>query len=386
MAGTATTGMGRTDPSEPVIVEALRTPIGRRGGALSEIRPDDLAAWLVRRVMERTGIPPEQLGDVIVGCATPSGEQGWNIGRQVVLLAGLPYEVPGVTVNRMCASSDQAFRYAAQAIRAGEYELALAVGIESMSRVPMTSDGRSFSPSMDLRCRLVQQGLSAEMMAEKWGLSRAAMDELALASHRRAVDAWDLGAFDQEVVAMDELARDEGPRRETSLEQLAGLPPAFRPDGRITAGTSSQMSDGASAVLVASRRKAAELGLRPRARVVAGVTVGSDPVLQLAGVIDATAKVLAAAGLDLAGIDHFEVNEAFASVPMAWMAETGVGPERVNRRGGAMALGHPLGATGARMLVTMLHALEQEGGRFGLQTMCIGHGMANASVVERLDG
>lgn len=381
--------------AEPVIVEALRSPIGRRNGALRAVRPDDLAAWLVRQVVARTGLPPAELGDVIVGCATPSGEQGWNIGRQAVLLAGLPPEVPGVTINRMCASSDQAVRYAAQAIRAGEYELALAVGVESMSRVPMTSDGVSFSPAMEGRYRLVQQGLSAESIADKWGLSRQAMEELALASHERALDAWARGAFDAEVVPAEGLPvqggaepavlrRDEGPRPDTTPAKLAGLRPAFRADGRITAGTSSQMSDGAAAVLVASRRKAAELGLRPRARLVTGVTVGSDPVLQLTGVIDATAKALAAAGLSLDDIDHFEVNEAFAAVPMVWMAETGVRVERVNPRGGSIALGHPLGATGARLLVTMLHGLEQDGGRYGLQTMCIGHGMANATVIERL--
>lgn len=381
--------------TEPVIVDAARSPIGRRGGALGGVRPDDLAAWLVRRMVARAGIPETELGDVLVGCATPTGEQGWNIARQVVLLAGLPAEVPGVTVNRMCASSDQAVRYAAQAIRSGEYELALAVGVESMSRVPMTSDGVSFSSSMAARYRLVPQGLSAEKVADKWGLTRSAMEDLALASHERALGAWARGDFDEEVVPAEGLpvhgdgpaawlARDEGPRRDTSRGRLADLAPAFLPDGRITAGTSSQMSDGVAGVLLASRRKAAELGLRPRARLLAGVTVGSDPVLQLTGVIDATAKALASAGLELGDIDHFEVNEAFASVPMAWMAETGVVADKVNPRGGAIALGHPLGATGARLLVTMLHALEQRGRRYGLQTMCIGHGMANATVVECL--
>ncbi|MGH9086792.1 MAG: thiolase family protein [Acidimicrobiales bacterium] len=381
--------------TEPVIVEALRTPIGRRGGALRDVRPDDLAAWLVGEVVERTGLPAAELGDVIVGCATPAGEQGWNIGRQVVLLSGLPVEVPGLTVNRMCASSDQAVRYATQAIAAGEYELAMAVGVESMSRVPMTSDGVSFSPAMDGRYRLVAQGLSAEKVADKWGLSRAAMEELALVSHQRAIDAWACGAFDAEVVPAGGLPaqagappavlrRDEGPRHDTSAEKLARLRPAFCTEGRVTAGTSSQMSDGAAVVLLASRRKAAELGLRPRARLVTGVTAGSDPVLQLTGVIDATAKALATAGLELDDIAHFEVNEAFAAVPMAWMAETGVPTDRVNPRGGALALGHPLGATGARLLVTMLHALEQRDDRYGLQTMCIGHGMANATIIERL--
>lgn len=380
-----------TNPDDAVILAALRTPLGKRGRSLSGLRPDDLAAWLVRQIIDRTGVAPEDLGDVVTGCGTPSGEQGWNIGRQVVLLAGLPPEVPGITVNRMCASSDQAVRYATHAVRAGEYDLALAVGIECMSRVAMTSDGDSFSPSMPYR--LIQQGLSAELVAEKWGLSRAAMEELACASHQRAVQAWDEGLFDDEVVpvAMHDatgdlvsLARDEGPRRDTSPEQLAALRPAFKEDGRITAGTSSQMSDGAAAVLVATRAKAAALGLEPRARLVTGVTVGADPVLQLAGVIDATAKALEKAGLELSDIDHFEVNEAFAAVPMAWMAETGVGPDKVNPRGSGLSIGHPLGTTGARMMTTMLHTLEQTGGRYGLQTMCIGHGMASASIIERL--
>jgi acetyl-CoA acyltransferase len=382
-----------SSPDEPVIVEAVRTPIGKRGRALAGVRPDDLVAYLAAETLRRAGAPAEALGDLIVGCATPTGEQGWNIARQAVLLAGFPVEVPGVTVNRMCASSDQAVRYAAHAIRMAEIDVALAMGVESMSRVPMASDGESFSPSMSARFTLIQQGLSAELVAEKWGLSRAALEELAVASHRHAVATWASGGFADEVVPVEidavdgspvTLDRDEGPRADTSLEQLAGLPPAFQPDGRITAGTSSQMSDGASAVLLASRRRAAELGLRPRARIVAGVTVGSDPVLQLAGVIEATGKALERSGLQVGDIDHFEVNEAFASVPLAWLAETGAPPERLNPRGGAIALGHPLGATGGRLLVTMLHALEQTGGRLGLQTMCIGHGMANATIIERI--
>ncbi|MGH9064001.1 MAG: thiolase family protein [Acidimicrobiales bacterium] len=383
-----------SNPTDAVIVAAGRTPVGKRGGALSAIRPDDLGALLVRQLLDRAGIDGSVLDDLVLGCSTPVGEQGWNLGRQVVLLAGLPVEVPAMTINRMCASSDQAVQIAGQAIRCGDVDAVMACGVESMSRVPMSSDGVRFSDHMRPRFRLIPQGRSAEMIADKWALSRSTLDSFALDSHQRAVEAGSRGCFDRELVpvategeggARVELTHDEGPRPTTSARQLAALPPAFVEDGRITAGNSSQMSDGAAGVLVMSRRKAHDLGLRPRARVVHSVSVGSDPVLQLAGVIEATHKVLDRAGLSLAEIDHFEVNEAFASVPMAWMAETSVPHAKVNPRGGAIALGHPLGATGARIMVTMLHALEDGGGRYGLQTMCIGHGMANATIIERLD-
>ncbi|MGH9068402.1 MAG: thiolase family protein [Acidimicrobiales bacterium] len=382
-----------SNPTDAVIVAAARTPIGKRGGALADIRPDDLAALAIRHLMDRAGVDAGLLEDVVMGCSTPVAEQGWNIGRQVGLLAGLPVEVPAMTVNRMCASSDQAVRLASQAIRCGDVEVVLAGGVESMSRVPMSSDGVSFSGRMRDRYRLIPQGLSAELMAERWDLSRPELDAFSLESHQRAVEASDSGRFDPEIIpvategeggAAVKLDRDEGPRPATSIDQLGRLRPAFRQGGSVTAGNSSQMSDGAAFVLVMSRAKADQLGLAARARVVHSVSVGSDPILQLAGVVDATAKVLDRAGLALSDIDHFEVNEAFASVPLAWMRETGVPRDKVNPRGGAIALGHPLGATGTRIMTTMLHALEDTGGRYGLQTMCIGHGMANATIIERL--
>lgn len=382
-----------TNPTDAVIVAAARTPIGKRGGALAGLRPDDLGALFVRQLLDRAGVDGEVLDDLILGCSTPVGEQGWNLGRQVGLLSGLPVEVPAMTVNRMCASSDQAVQRAAQAIRCGDVDAVLACGVESMSRVPMSSDGVRFSERMRERFRLVPQGHSAEMMADKWGLSREALDEFSLESHRRAVAGQGGSSMAAQLIPVStegeggvtvSLALDEGPRPSTSAEQLARLRPAFVPDGRITAGNSSQMSDGAAGVLLMSRAKAAEVGLRPMARFVHSVTIGTDPVLQLHGVIEATYRVLARAGLELRDIDHFEVNEAFASVPMAWMAETGVPHAKVNPMGGAIAIGHPLGATGARLMTTMLHGLEETGGHYGLQTMCIGHGMANATIVERL--
>jgi acetyl-CoA acyltransferase len=381
------------DDNEAVIVGALRTPIGKRGGALAQVRPDDLAAFLLQGLCRGVGIEPGWVDDVIMGCATPVGEQGWNIGRQAVLLAGFPVEVPAVTINRMCASSDQAVRYAAQAIRCGDADVVVAAGVESMSRVPMTSDGVSFSSKMPYR--LIMQGLSAQLVAERFGISRAEMDEYALFSHRRAVAAQRAGAFDRELLPVSltgedgvvaKLEADEGPRPGTSLAAIATLPPAFQEDGSVTAGNSSQMSDGAAGLVLTSRRFAEDHGLRPRARVLASVSVGSDPVLQLAGVIDASRKALDRAGLPLEAVDHVEVNEAFASVALAWLRAFEQPVERVNPRGGAIALGHPLGATGARLLVTALHALEDSGGRVALTTMCIGHGMANATVLERLEG
>lgn len=379
-------------PNDAVIVAAGRTAIGKRGRALAQLRPDDLAAFLLRELLQRNAIDPAWVDDVVMGCATPVGEQGWNIGRMATLLAGFPVEVPAVTVNRMCGSSDQAVQFAAQAIRSGDSDVVIACGVESMSRVPMASDGVSFSKHMRDRFRLIQQGLSAELVADKWSLSRGQMDEYSLQSHERAIQA--ARAFEREIIpvrtagedgAAIEFCQDEGPRRDTSLEKLGGLAPAFKQDGTITAGNSSQMSDGAAGVVLMSARKAQALGLKPRARVLRSVSTGSDPVLQLIGPIAATAKVLDRTALELKDISLFEVNEAFACVPMAWMKETGVSMERVNPRGGGISLGHPLGATGARLMVSMLHALEDTGGRYGLQTMCIGHGLSNATVIERLD-
>jgi acetyl-CoA acetyltransferase family protein len=381
-------------PRDAVIVAARRTPIGRRGGGLSALRPDDLAAGLVRGLLTNVPVPAQRIDDLIVGCSTPVGEQGWNIARQIGLLADLPVTVPAVTVNRMCGSSDQAVQFAARAIRSGDADVVLAGGVESMTRVPMASDGIGFSAAMRERYALIPQGRSAERMREKWGFSRGQLDDYALRSHERAVQAVRDGRFDAEILPVDvdgrdgapvRLCHDEGPRPDTSRVRLAALEPAFEPGGAVTAGNSSQMSDGAAAVLLMAADVARALGCTPRARVVRGVSVGSDPVLQLSGVIEATRCVLDRAGLSLSEIDHFEVNEAFSCVPLAWQHELGADERKLNPRGGAIALGHPLGATGARLLVTMLHALEDTGGRYGLQTMCIGHGMANATVIERLD-
>jgi acetyl-CoA acetyltransferase family protein len=391
---TAEVMMTSLEPRDAVIVAARRTPIGRRGGGLSAVRPDDLAAALVRGLLAEVPLPAERIDDLIVGCATPVGEQGWNIARQIGLLADLPVSVPGVTVNRMCASSDQAVQFAAQGIRSGDVDVVLAAGVESMSRVPMASDGVRFSTGIEKRWALPPQGRSAERMRERWGFSRPQLDDYALRSHARAVSAARERRFDAEILAVDTTGRDhepvrlrhdEGPRPDTSREKLAVLEPAFERGGAVTAGNSSQMSDGAAALLLMAAETASAFGLRPRARFVRGVSVGSDPVLQLSGVIEATRRVLKRAGMKLSEIDHFEVNEAFSCVPLAWQHELRADARRLNPRGGAIALGHPLGATGARMLVTMLHALEETGGRFGLQTMCIGHGMANATVIERLD-
>ena len=386
--------MASLNPRDAVIVAAARTPIGKRGRSLAAVRPDDLAAGLICQLLQVVPVPPRAIQDLIVGCATPVGEQGWNVARQIGLLAGLPVEVPGVTVNRMCGSSDQALQFASQAIRSGDVDVVLAAGVESMSRVSMASDGVRLSPAMKDRFQLVAQGHSAELVRKKWGFSRRQLDDYSLESHERALAAARNHLFDRELIpvatrgengAEVRLCHDEGPRPDTSSEKLAALEPAFEPDGAVTAGNSSQMSDGAAAVLLMSAEACRRMGLRPRARMVRAVSIGSDPILQLVGVVDATRLVLQRAGLGLTDIDHFEVNEAFACVPMAWLHEMKADVRKLNPRGGAIALGHPLGATGVRLTATMLNALEDAGGRYGLQTMCIGHGMANATVIERLD-
>ncbi|MCL6580378.1 MAG: thiolase family protein [Firmicutes bacterium] len=377
-----------------VIVEAVRSPVGRRGGTLSHVRPDDLAAHVLGALVRRAGIDPALVEDVIMGCVTPIGEQGLNIARVAVMIAGFPLEVCGVQINRMCGSSQQAIHFAAQAIEAGDMEVVIGGGIESMSRVPMGSDGGPFSDKLMARFALVPQGISAEMVADHWRISRREMEEFALESHRRAIRAIDEGRFRSQIVPVEvtlpdgtrvTMENDEGPRRDTSLEKMAALAPAFKPDGKITAAVSSQISDGAAAVLLMSEDKARELGLKPRARFLSRVVAGVDPVMMLHGVIPATRKALARAGLRIEDIDVVEINEAFASVVLAWKKE--IQPpdmERVNPNGGACALGHPLGATGAILMTKLLYELERTGGRYGLQTMCIGHGMATASVIERL--
>ncbi|CEH28574.1 acetyl-CoA acetyltransferase [Aneurinibacillus migulanus] len=381
---------------EAVIVEAVRTPIGRRGGILSTVRPDDLAAEVLRELIVRSGISSELVEDVIMGCVSQSGEQAGDIARVAALLADYPIEVPGVTIDRQCGSSQQAVHFAAQAIISGDMDAVVAAGVESMTRVPMFSNlqGAEWNSKLTARFGAFNQGISAERMAEKWGLTRRQMDEFALESHQKAVKAQKEGWFEREIMPIIlshsdgtqmRVQQDEGPRRETTLEKLGALKPAFLESGSIHAGNASQISDGAAGLLLMSRNKAEELGLKPRFRIVARSVVGSDPRLMLTGPIAATRKVLQKAGLTLEQMDIYEVNEAFACVPLVWLAETGADPARLNPNGGAIALGHPLGASGARVMVTLLHELERTGGRYGLQAICEGHGMANATIVERLD-
>ncbi|HEX7275813.1 MAG TPA: thiolase family protein [Acidimicrobiales bacterium] len=383
-----------------VIVDAVRTPLGRRLGLLRDWHPVDLAAEVLRALATRNDLDPATIDDVILGCFSQTGEQALNVARSAALAAGFPESVPGTTVDRQCGSSQQAIHFAAQGVMAGAYDVVIAGGVESMSRVPMGSailngPGLPFGPTVHQRYLpaggLVPQGIAAERMAEAWNLSREDLDAYSLASHRRAAAATDEGRFAREIVPVTvdtpkgkvELRTDEGIRRDTSQEALAGLKPAFEAGGRITAGNSSQITDGAAAVLIMSEERATALGLRPRARLAAFAVVGVDPVLMLTGPIPATTAVLARAGLALADIDRFEVNEAFASVVLAWAAEHDVDPETVNVNGGAIALGHPLGCSGARLTTTLLNELERSGGRYGLQTMCEGGGMANALVLER---
>jgi acetyl-CoA acetyltransferase family protein len=387
-----------------VIVDAVRTPVGRRNGKLKDLHPVDLASLPLRALVERTGIDPALVEDVIMGCVMQTGEQGLNVGRNAALAAGFPEDVVGTTVDRQCGSSQQSAHFAAQGVMAGAYDVVIAAGVESMTRVPMgvtaqQGPGIPFGPRMLERYAqgLVPQGISAEMMAEKWGLSRLELDELSLDSHRRAARAADEGRFDTQIVPVkvtvdgveETVTRDEGIRPDTSLEKLGSLKPAFKPDGVVHAGNSSQISDGAAALLIMSEERAGELGLRPLARFVGFALAGVDPVLMLSGPIPATTKVLDRTGLTVDDISLFEVNEAFASVVAAWRIEHGGSDpkalwERTNVNGGAIALGHPLGASGARLLTTLVHELVRTGGRYGLQTMCEGGGMANGLVIERI--
>jgi acetyl-CoA acyltransferase len=383
---------------EAVILEAVRTPFGRRGGAHRDTRPDRLLALALRGLVDRAGLDPARVEDVITGAVTQAGEQGANVGRLAVLLAGFPVEVPAVTLNRMCGSSQQAAHFAAQAVAAGDMGYAIAAGVESMTRAPMFSDvGGGFerlNPELRARHELIHQGESAERVAERWRISRREADAFAAESHRRAAAAARAG-WNREILptpAVDAagagvmLTRDEGIRDAIDPGKMAGLPTAFRPagDGVVTAGNASQIADGAAAVLVADRERAVAAGFRPRARFRARVVVGDDPTLQLTAIIPATCQALARAGLSLADVDWFEVNEAFATVVLAWARECRPDMAKVNPWGGAIAHGHPLGATGAGLLAKMLAGLEATGGRFGLQVMCIGHGMATATVLERL--
>ncbi len=375
-----------------VIVDALRTAMGRRNGSFNQTLPIDMLAAVLKAIVERTGIDPARVDDVIAGCVTATNEQGGNIARLAVLRAGFPVSVPAVTVNRLCGSSQQAIHFASQAIAAGDMDLVIACGVENMTRVPMFSDWAMNVPK-EYPYDLPNQGISAELIAERWGLNREELDEFSLGSHARAAAATRNGHFKSEILPFPVtgpdgqqrlFAVDEGIRFEPDRAKMASLQPAFKPGGLVTAGNSSQITDGAAAVLLASERMAERLNLRPRARIVTRVVVGDDPVLMLTGPIPATRKALNRTGLTPADIDTFEINEAFASVVLAWMREIEPPAERVNPNGGAIALGHPLGATGARLMTTLLNHLKRTGGRYGLQTMCIGHGQATATIVERL--
>lgn len=372
---------------EVFIVEALRTPIGRRDGMLRAVHPVDLAAHTLRSLIERAALPAAAVEDVILGCVTQTGEQGANIARLATLQAGFPIEVPAFSLNRMCGSSQQAIHNAAQAIAAGDADLVIAGGVESMTRVPMGSDwGQNVIPR-GFPFELQHQGAAAEQLARKWKLARGDLDDYSYVSHLRAAGATSDGRFRREIAPLarrQEMVVDEGIRFGPDRAKMGTLKPAFSDDGLITAANSSQISDGAAAVLLSSEQGLARYGLRARARIVARVAVGSDPVLMLDGPIPATRRVLERAGLSLDAIDLFEINEAFASVVLAWQSALGVSLDRVNVNGGAIALGHPLGASGARLMATLLHELERRNGRYGLQAMCIGHGMATATVIERL--
>lgn len=372
---------------EAVIVEAVRTPIGKRNGGLAGQHAADLSALVLTALAERTGLDPDVVDDVVWGCVSQVGDQSSNIGRYSVLAADWPETIPGTTINRACGSSQQSLDFAAQAVMSGQQEVVVAGGVEVMSRVPLGSaraTGQPYGPRVLARYHdfSFNQGISAEKIAQKWGFSRAQLDEFSGLSHARAAAAQDAGAFDGQLVPAAEVAADEGVRRGTSVETLAKLKPAFTDDGVIHAGNSSQISDGAAALLVTTPEKARELGLTPIVRYRAGAVVGADPILMLTGPIPATEKVLRKAGIGLGEVGVFEVNEAFAPVPLAWLAETGADPALLNPLGGAIALGHPLGASGAVLMTRMVHHMRANGIRYGLQTMCEGGGTANATVVE----
>jgi acetyl-CoA acyltransferase len=380
---------------EAVIVEAVRTPVGKRNGALAGMHAADLSAVVLTELADRTGVDPGVVDDVIWGCVSQVGDQSSNIGRFAVLAAGWPETIPGTTVNRACGSSQQALDFAAQAVMSGQQDVVVAGGVEVMSRVPLgaaRTTGMPYGPNVLERYHnfSFNQGVSAETIAQKWGFSRTALDEYSALSHQRAAEAQDSGAFTVQIVPVftgqnstdGVVTADEGVRRGTSAEKLAALKPAFVDDGVIHAGNSSQISDGAAALLVTTPELALELGLTPVVRYRAGAVTGADPILMLTGPIPATEKVLRKAGLSIGDVGVFEVNEAFAPVPLAWLAETGAAPARLNPLGGAIALGHPLGASGAVLMTRMIHHMRDNGIQYGLQTMCEGGGTANATVVE----
>jgi acetyl-CoA C-acetyltransferase len=381
---------------EAYLVDAVRTPVGRRGGGLSAVHPADLGAHVIRAVVARSGVDPAAVEDVVFGCCDSIGPQAGDVARTCWLAAGMPEHVPGVTIDRQCGSSQQAVHFAAQAVMSGTMDLVVAGGVQNMSMIPISSamlvaqpmgfpDPFSGSKGWVERygTQEVSQFRGAEMIAEKWGITREDMEAFALESHRRAVRASDAGHFENEIAPLGEVARDEGPRRDTSLEKMAKLQ-TLSPGGRLTAAVSSQISDGASCVLVASERAVKEHGLRPRARVHHMSVRADDPIFMLTAPIPATVHALRKSGMRLDQMDAIEINEAFASVVLAWLKETGADPARVNPNGGAIALGHPIGATGTRLMTTLLNELERSGGRYGLQTMCEGGGQANVTILERL--
>ncbi|HUN35784.1 MAG TPA: acetyl-CoA C-acetyltransferase [Trebonia sp.] len=380
--------------AEAYIVSAVRTPVGRRGGGLSAVHPAELGAHVLRTVVERSGIDPAAVDDVVMGCVSQVGPQSGDIARTAWLSAGLPESVPGVTIDRQCGSSQQAVHFAAQGVLSGTQDLVIAAGVENMSTVPIgasvylgvqAGQPMPYGPGWVNRYgdQEISQFRGAQLMAEKWGLKRLDLEEFSLASHQRAVKAIDAGYFASQIAPLNEVTDDEGPRRDTSLEKMSALKP-LREGWDITAAVASQISDGAAAVLIASEAAVRQHGLTPLARIHTLAVTGSDPVFMLTGPIPATQKALARAGLAMGDIDVTEINEAFAPVVLAWTAELGASPEKVNPNGGAIALGHPLGATGAVLMTKLVHELHRTGGRYGLQTMCEGGGQANATIIERL--
>ncbi|KAA8969209.1 thiolase family protein [Mycobacterium sp.] len=381
--------------AEAVVVEAVRSPIGKRNGGLSGVHPAELSAQVLNALVHRAGVDPEIVDDVIWGCVMQAGEQALDIARTALLSAGWPETVPGVTVDRQCGSSQQSVHFAAAGVIAGHYDVVVAGGVESMSRTPMgaslANGGRPYPQQfLDRYDHVIpNQGIGAEMIAEQWGFDRKMLDEFSLNSHEKAAAAQDCGAFDDEIVAIKDpdgntVRADEGIRRGTTIEKMGELKPAFKEDGVIHAGNSSQISDGSAALLLMSSEKAKSLGLKPIARVHSVALAGTNPVIMLTGPIPATRKVLARSGLSLDDIGAFEVNEAFAPVPLAWLKDIGADEKKLNPKGGAIALGHPLGGSGARLMTTLLYHMRDKGIRYGLQTMCEGGGQANATILELL--
>jgi acetyl-CoA acyltransferase len=380
--------------AEAVIVEAVRSPVGKRNGGLSGVHAADLSAQVLNALVQKAGIDPALVDDVIWGCVMQAGEQSMDIGRTALLAAGWPETVPGVTVDRQCGSSQQSIHFAAAGVVAGHYDVVVAGGVESMSRTPMgaslANGGNPFSPGFKARYdRTPNQGIGAEMIAEQWGFDRTAVDQFSLGSHEKAAAAQDSGAFDDQIAPIKDqdgnaVLKDEGIRRGTPIEKMAQLKPAFKEDGVIHAGNSSQISDGSAALLIMTAEKAKELKLNPIAKVHTAVLAGADPVIMLTAPIPATQKALKRSGLSLDDIGVFEVNEAFAPVPLAWLKDIGADEKKLNPNGGAIALGHPLGGSGARIMTTMLYHMRDKGIRYGLQTMCEGGGQANATIVELL--